>query len=349
MQKLKVEYLPIGSIKPYAGNAKLHPQEQVEQIKRSIEAFGFNDPVATWNGEIVEGHGRVLAAQELGIEKLPVIKLDGLTDEQRRGYILAHNKLTMNSGFDPELLAVELENLPELDMEQFGFEMPELEEPDINIGGYYGDERERTYSSTNFNVYDETRTEGLYDMPIIEAVDYTPVKLLGFNYAKTAKDFNVCVHFYLDDYQFERVWNDPGKYIRMLTHFEASMTPNFSIYKDMPEALKIWNTYRARLLGQMMQDHGITVVPIVYWSDERSWDYCFDGLPEGGTLSVNYIANRSEESKQLWADGMEELIKRKTPKRVLLYGNGATPEYDFGDVEIISFKNTVTERMRGNG
>ena len=124
--KLKVEYVPADSIKPYAGNAKLHPAEQVEQIKKSIARYGFNDPIAVWHDEIVEGHGRLLAAAELGIDKLPVIRLDGLTDEQRRGYILAHNKLTMNSGFDPELLAVELEKLPELDMEQFGFELPEL-------------------------------------------------------------------------------------------------------------------------------------------------------------------------------------------------------------------------------
>ena len=85
MQKLKVEYIPVDEIKPYAGNAKLHPPAQVEQIKESITEFGFNDPLAIWNGEIVEGHGRYIAAKELGFDKLPVIRLDGLTDEQRRG------------------------------------------------------------------------------------------------------------------------------------------------------------------------------------------------------------------------------------------------------------------------
>lgn len=97
MQKLKIEYVPIESIKPYEGNAKKHPQEQIDQIKKSIELMGFDDPIAVWkNGEIIEGHGRLIAAQQLGLEKVPIIRLDELSDEQRRAYILIHNKLTMN-------------------------------------------------------------------------------------------------------------------------------------------------------------------------------------------------------------------------------------------------------------
>ena len=77
--KLKIEYVPIDSINPYAGNAKLHPQEQIEQIKKSIEMMGFDDPIAIWkNGEIIEGHGRYLAAQQLGIDTVPIIRLDDL-------------------------------------------------------------------------------------------------------------------------------------------------------------------------------------------------------------------------------------------------------------------------------
>lgn len=118
---LKIEYLPISEITPYARNAKQHPQEQVEQIKRSIEEFGFNDPLALWHGEIVEGHGRYLAALELGLDTLPVIKLDNLTDEQRKAYALVHNKLTMNSGFDLDLLEIELEDITDINMQDFGF------------------------------------------------------------------------------------------------------------------------------------------------------------------------------------------------------------------------------------
>lgn len=121
--ELKIEYLPITELKPYANNAKLHPAEQIEQIKKSIEQFGMNDPIAIWkNNEIIEGHGRLIAATELGLEVVPVIRLDELTDEQRKAYALIHNKLTMNSDFDIDLLSMELDDISSINMQDFGFD-----------------------------------------------------------------------------------------------------------------------------------------------------------------------------------------------------------------------------------
>lgn len=123
MGQLRVEYLFASDLKPYAGNAKKHPEEQIEQIKRSIEEFGFNDPIAIWkDNEIIEGHGRLIAALQMGIDEVPVIRLDDLTDEQRRAYALAHNKLTMNSDFDLEILQAELDEITNIDMAAFGFD-----------------------------------------------------------------------------------------------------------------------------------------------------------------------------------------------------------------------------------
>lgn len=120
---LKIEYIPIEDIKPYKNNAKLHPEEQIQQIKNSILEFGFNDPLALWHDTIVEGHGRLLAAQELGYKELPVIRLDDLSDEQRKAYTLAHNKLTMNSDFDLDILTAELDDITDIDMSDFGFDL----------------------------------------------------------------------------------------------------------------------------------------------------------------------------------------------------------------------------------
>lgn len=122
--RLKIENMKLADIKPYRMNAKQHPQEQIDQIKRSIEEFGFDDPIAIWGEEntIVEGHGRYLACKQMGIDEVPVIRLDHLTDEQRRAYTLIHNQLTMNSGFDAEALALELDALPNFDMGFYGFE-----------------------------------------------------------------------------------------------------------------------------------------------------------------------------------------------------------------------------------
>ena len=132
---LKIEYINKSELKPYANNAKIHTGEQIEQIKNSIQAFGFNDPIAVWHdNEIVEGHGRLLAAMEMDeVEKVPVIRLDELTDEQRRAYMIAHNKLTMNTDFDPDILAREIESIGDnIDLTDFGFNEKEILELSID-------------------------------------------------------------------------------------------------------------------------------------------------------------------------------------------------------------------------
>ena len=130
--QLKIEYLNKEDLKPYANNAKIHTGEQIEQIKKSIEEFGFNDPIAIWHdNEIIEGHGRLLAVMEIDdIEQVPVIRLDDLTDEQRKAYMLIHNKLTMNTDFDLGLLELEISEIESIDLSGFGFELEELEEFD---------------------------------------------------------------------------------------------------------------------------------------------------------------------------------------------------------------------------
>ena len=121
-EKLKIEYVPLSELKPYKRNAKKHPREQIERIKKSIAEFGFNDPIGIWNSEIVEGHGRFIAAKELGMDVLPVIRLDGLTDEQRRAYVHIHNKLTMDTGFDLDILNADMGDLASIDWLDYGFD-----------------------------------------------------------------------------------------------------------------------------------------------------------------------------------------------------------------------------------
>ena len=124
---LQIEYVNKRELKPYANNAKIHTAEQIEQIKASIAEFGMNDPIAVWHdNEVVEGHGRLLALMEMDeITQVPIIRLDALTDEQRRAYMLAHNKLTMNTDFDVNLLDIELDDITDIDMSLFGFDITE--------------------------------------------------------------------------------------------------------------------------------------------------------------------------------------------------------------------------------
>ena len=130
MQELKIEYVSLDKIKPYDKNARKHQEADLSTIKASITEFGMSDPIGVWGKDnvIVEGHGRYLACKDLGIEQVPVIHLDHLTDEQRRAYALAHNKTAEMSEWDIDLLGEELDGIFDIDMSDFGFLDDEIEE-----------------------------------------------------------------------------------------------------------------------------------------------------------------------------------------------------------------------------
>lgn len=121
---LKIENISINKLMPYENNARKHTEEDVQTIINSIKEFGFNDPVGIWgeNNIIVEGHGRFLAAKKLGIKEIPCIRLDELSDEQRKAYSLAHNKTAEMSAWDFEKLEIEFESISGIDMSEFGFD-----------------------------------------------------------------------------------------------------------------------------------------------------------------------------------------------------------------------------------
>lgn len=129
MSNLEIQYKPIGDLIPYVNNSRTHSDEQVMQVASSIKEFGFTNPLLIDSkGGIIAGHGRLLAARKLGMDEVPTIVLDGLSDAQRKAYVIADNKLALNSGWDEDLLKVELEELGMLnfDLELLGFDEREL-------------------------------------------------------------------------------------------------------------------------------------------------------------------------------------------------------------------------------
>lgn len=150
---MKIIKLKINDIKPYKNNAKIHTPEQIEQIKKSIKEFGMNDPIAVWGEDnlIVEGHGRIEALKQLGYTEVDCIRLDHLTDEERKAYTLAHNKLTMNTDFDFDILNEELEDITDIDMSDFGFDLnfedeeKEVEEDEFDIDSNIPEEPKAKY------------------------------------------------------------------------------------------------------------------------------------------------------------------------------------------------------------
>lgn len=128
---LKVVYKSVEELIPYVNNARTHSDEQVTQIASSIKEFGFNNPILTdGDNGVIAGHGRLLAAKKLKLDKVPVIELSGLSESQKKAYILADNKIALNSGWDEELLKVELEELKisDIDLDIVGFSNEDLQQ-----------------------------------------------------------------------------------------------------------------------------------------------------------------------------------------------------------------------------
>ena len=126
---MKIEQVAVESLIPYARNSRTHSDDQVAQIAASIKEFGWTNPILI-DGEsgIIAGHGRLLAARKLGMKEVPVIQLSGMTDTQKRAYIIADNKLALNAGWDDELLKLELDELHDegFDMGLIGFNADDL-------------------------------------------------------------------------------------------------------------------------------------------------------------------------------------------------------------------------------
>lgn len=330
---------------PYDKNPRKN-NEAVKYVMESIKEFGFKVPIVIdKNNVIVAGHTRYKAAKKLKLKEVPCIVADDLTDEQIKAFRLADNKVAEKAEWDFDYLAEELNELIDFDMSVFGFEdIPDViehEEPEEKPN-----ERERTINAYNLDEYDEYSTEGYYQMPIIEPCSYIPNDIIGFNYALTSENKDCGIHFYVDDYQFERVWNQPQLYIEKLAEYNCIFTPDFSLYTEMPIAMKIWNTYRSRLIGQMAQRMGLVVIPTVSWCEEATFDFCFDGLPKKSTLSISTIGvKRDSDNFETWKAGVDEMIRRLQPKTLLIYGGKV--EYDYGNIKTVYFENKVTERMKG--
>lgn len=343
---MNIIYKKLDEIRPYEKNPRKN-DEAVDLVMKSIDEFGFKVPlVIDEDGIIVTGHTRYKAAQKLNLEKVPCIIADDLTDKQIKAFRLADNKVSEVSKWDEKLLKEELDDLSDwFDMEDYGFKYDWDEDEEELDDDDKVNERHRTDDAYNLGDFDINSCEGFYQMPIIKGSDFIPSRFIGFNYVRSTKDKDCGVHFFIDDYQFERIWNDPITNIEKLKAFDCVLTPDFSLYLDMPIAMQIWNVYRSRLIGQMMERQGLKVIPTVSWSTPESFIFCFDGLPEGKTLAISTVGvKRSDEALLVYRQGVSEMVKRLTPKKIVLYGGFV--DADYGKAEIVEFKNEVTERMK---
>lgn len=325
-------------------NPNKHTSYGMGLLEKSLQQFGAGRSILIdKDNNIIAGNGVIEAAGNIGLEDLQIVETDGtkivavkrtditLDSKEGRELAIADNAVASVD------LSWDKDNISEVS-EKFG-----INPDDWNIKleyephDYFGDERERTYKSTNLDLYEPKRAKNKYGLPELNGTSKIPNDLIGFNYIKTSEQYDAAVHFFIDDYQFERVWNDPKKYVDLLKKFDCIFTPDFSLYMDMPLAMKIWNVYRSRLVGQIMEKHGIDVIPTLSWAGDDTLEFVFDGLPSGGIYAVSTVGVLKDEvAKEMWLKGMKKALNVLEPKTILLYG---TPiEMDWGNTRVVNFK-----------
>ena len=194
----------------------------------------------------------------------------------------------------------------------------------------------RNYENLQKHIFDGV---GKYDVPQLNPTHFdNKCEFIGFNYANTTKNRkSKGVHFFIDDYQFNRLWTNIDRYVEMLSQFCCVMTPDFSTYTDFPKAIQIYNHYRKHWVGAYLQEYGINVIPTISWSDSDSFEWCFDGEPTHSTVAVSSVgATNSKAKKELFLDGYNAMMERLKPETILFYGK--VPEECNGNIiEILTF------------
>lgn len=327
----------ISDIIPYERNAR-HNEKAIPVVAESIKEFGLRGTIGLESPEnpvIVFGHTRVAACSSLGWTEIPDSKIefcDDLTEDQIKAFRIADNKTGDIATYNKSMLREEVRSLKDFDMTRFGldFKSKKLE---------YGAERLKTDRAYNLGIVSRADC-GRDGFPKLPKTDAKPVELQGFNYAKSTpneqKRGKGC-HFFIDDYQFERLWSQPSAYLEALRGYDCVLTPDFSLYMDMPDAMQQWNRYRSAALGRYWAENGLTVVPTLSWAQRSSYRFCFKGIPKHSTVATSTVGvARDRDAQKVWHDGMREAMRRLEPSRVLLYGKNIG--FDFGGCEVVEYK-----------
>lgn len=316
----QIVYKRLDELKPYEKNPRKN-DKAVKFVEASIREFGFKVPIVIDNdGVIVCGHTRYKASQNLNLGEVPCIIADDLNEEQLKAFRLADNKVSEKAEWDFELLNEEIEDIFSFDMEDFGFEFidneknkEETQKKVMNI---------LNLGNGNFDGV------GKYDIPELDPIYVEEIgeikEWIGFNYVLSDKEpEGKAVHFFIDDYQFERLWNNPEKYVEKLKRYSAVLTPDFSPYGDMPHATQIFNHYRKHWVGRYLQMRGVKIIPTIRAStDERSLDWFLDGEPKGGVVCISSMWTGDKEVKDYFLNREFEMMKKTLkPEKIFVYGN----------------------------
>ena len=345
----RYENVKIEKLKPYENNARTHSEEQVEKIARSIEEFGFINPVIIDSDfGIIAGHGRVLGAQKLGMEEVPCLFVEDLTETQKRAYILADNKLALDAGWDDEILKQEIKALDDLnfdvsiagfDIEDFDFNQSdiEFEEDDVEAklpeipkakyGDIYqlGDHRVMCGDSTNPDDIDKLINGEIMDLCVTDPpynVNYGSINESG--YGKERDNGNKILNDNMDDESFYfflkafyeqmiRVLKEGGAYY--IFHSDSEGYNFRKALRDAGGIVKqnlIW-VKNALVLGR--QDYQWKHEPCLYGWKEGAGHYFIDDRTQ--TTVFEDKADLDKLTKEELKEMIQDILADKIPTTII--------------------------------
>jgi len=329
---MEIQYLSPNDLIPYGHNSKKHPASQIKLIANSIKSFDFVQPIVVdKNNVVVIGHGRLLAAKRLKLKEVPVTKVENLSEDEIRALRLADNKVS-ESEYNLDNLNFELSDI-DLDMSDFGFDLNfDDDESDKNKDDENDIFGQNIRSAFTANVFENQErrqfsADNYYGIPSMFPTQTTGEQMLRFcDWNEVEDPENYIAHFYYDDIKFMQAWRNPDKYVDKLRKFKAVVSPDFSLYTDFPRCLQILSCYRRQWVGAYWESLGLDVIPDVVWGDEKSFDYCFLGIPEGGTVAVSTVGVANDKywngsQGEMFRAGYNEMINRLAPSTILFYGD----------------------------
>ena len=190
--------------------------------------------------------------------------------------------------------------------------------------------------------FEITNEYGFPNMYPIHIDNLADIPLQGFNYALKEKNpENVGVHFFLHDYQFERVWKYPDRYTECLSKFAFVLSPDFSPYADTPKAIKVFNIYRKMWCGRYWQEHGIKVIPTVTWGNDEDLEWCLEGVPKHSTIAISTMGEGRWGNFKALKSNWHRILDMLEPETILLYGKDLSNELEGN----ILFKRLINSKV----
>lgn len=189
--------------------------------------------------------------------------------------------------------------------------------------------------------------EGYDEIPVLRPTYNLPNQIITFSKAVLSQDYDQWVCFYEDDAAFVRLWNNPTKYLPILKRFNGIITPDFSLYQDMPLCMQKWNIYRSRAIGVWLQENGVKVIPNIRWADFRTHRAACLGISTHSVISIgSHGALKDVVIRKNFVAGLDYVIHTLSPSGLVVYG--AMPEAIFGKYEntgitIVQFDASITQ------